>query len=232
MILGGRGMMQPATNGPPAKSPISQSQLLVVEAGIREAWRRIAKKLSPSASEVEVNTSLEAQLNELLAKPTEVAGFDYETFETVVRGGEQTDASGGALEKRPDLAFRLARSHGGSKSNWALFVECKIVDKTHRVSRYCKDGLARFVDGRYAWAVNVGMMVAYTRDGFTLPKKLQGHLRRTAECHVPKLVLTKCAAPSQAYESTHPRSHIKVPPPAAATPPDIRVVHLWLTETD
>lgn len=45
------------------------------------------------------------------------------------------------------------------------------------MSRYCGDGLLRFVDGRYAWAVALGLMVGYARSGYTLPDHVEEHLQ-------------------------------------------------------
>ena len=46
----------------------------------------------------------------------------------------------------------------------ALFVECKPVDDNHSAGgKYCAEGLCRFVEGAYAWAMEEGMMLAYAR---------------------------------------------------------------------
>jgi hypothetical protein len=63
----------------------------------------------------------------------------------------------------------------------ALFVECKPVDAKHPVgSKYCDDGLIRFVRGDYAWAMQEGMMLAFARDGRTIAKHLIPRMSESA----------------------------------------------------
>ena len=46
-------------------------------------------------------------------------------------------------------------------------------------SRYCDDGLIRFVIGDYAWAMQEGMMVAYARDRRTIADHLIPAMRES-----------------------------------------------------
>ena len=81
------------------------------------------------------------------------------------------------MTKTPDLCFRLRHDEGPPRAVIpefdALFIECKPVDATHPAgSKYCDDGLIRFVRGDYAWAMQEGMMLGYARDGRTIARHL------------------------------------------------------------
>lgn len=108
-----------------------------------------------------------------LRQTGEVVGFNVTLYDRVVRHAEVTNYNGQKLAKTPDLSFKL-RSPGAEpravvSSHDALFVECKPVDADHSAgSAYCDDGLIRFVNGDYAWAMQEAMMLAYVRDGRTI----------------------------------------------------------------
>lgn len=163
------------------KDPFSPAQLLVIEAALEEAWRRVrASALAiPSADEVKLNQALVSALHELLAAES-VEGFTTAAFESPVRGGEVEDLTGTEPEKRPDIRLTPTGNPGHSKEFWALFVECKILDATHTLARYLSDGLARFIDERYAWAARHGMMLAYVRDGRDPIARIEAALMKDA----------------------------------------------------
>lgn len=86
-------------------------------------------------------------------------------FETVHRGTKVEGADGG-VEYQPDLTFRPFAAPGvRNRGDWGWFVECKLVEGGHSVNRYCRLGVQRFVDGRYAARMPSGAMLAYVRDG-------------------------------------------------------------------
>ena len=93
------------------------------------------------------------------------------------RQSQVANFDGSKLTKTPDLCFKLRIAdkvtYRGISEFDALFVECKPVDATHAAgSRYCDDGLVRFVIGDYAWAMQEGMMVAYARNQRTITDHL------------------------------------------------------------
>ena len=207
-----------------------------IEDAIRHAWQRV--RASPSwaalaaAGEVQLSVRLQEELNAMLdAHPAPVPGWDGDVFQDVVRGAEICDFSGQKLEKRPDLTFRLCGRvrELGNRSYRGLFVECKVVDATHSVHRYCAEGLERFLCGDYAWAMPEGMMLGYVRGAHTVPGTLTPHLaerkaqylvrraprRRRGEAHVAWPV----------FVSLHGR-RFKLP--SVAQPVPIEVGHLWL----
>ena len=86
----------------------------------------------------------------------------------MIRQAQVTNYNQTKLTKTPDLCFKLRNDEEEHRlvlsEHEALFVECKPVDDSHSVGgKYCDDGLCRFVDGDYAWAMEEGMMLAYSR---------------------------------------------------------------------
>jgi hypothetical protein len=227
----------------PYPDPFTTSELSTIEDALTEAWRRVVRNgVSDTDDEVHLTARLIDELDQLMStEPDTVAGFDSDTFETPVRGGELQDYRGDRLEKRPDIVFRPAgrqRAIGAGirrRQFWGLFVECKIVDQGHTMSTYCRDGLQRFVNGNYAWAVSSAMMLGYARDGYALPLHLERHFRRK---DVDKRrygrhgdTLSSRAQGSRAWVSRHDRNwrHVE---PAGADPGVMTVVHLWLDLDD
>ena len=130
-----------------------------------------------AADEDQVTAALRATIENNLRQSGEVPGFDKRKFETVIRQGQWANYDGTRLTKTPDLFFKL-RDDGVEPrpviSEFdGLFIESKPVDATHAAgSRYCDDGLIRFVRGDYAWAMQEAMMLAYVRDGRTIERTL------------------------------------------------------------
>ena len=214
----------------------------VVMDACRVAWARLASEVRDlgSATEDEITAGLQRVLNAMQREvaPT-VPGFTIETFERVTRGEHFANFDGARLDKQPDLRFstiptgtpaRLAEHH-------AIFAECKIVDSVGQsIHRYCKDGLQRFVDGQYSWAMPSGLMLAYARESCSVPATLSPHLTAVCTFADPcaiktNVVPTKDSAtggPPWAWVSTHARSWRYRRTNTA--PGRIRVWHLWLSE--
>jgi hypothetical protein len=125
------------------------------------------------AKEDDLTACLRSIIENDLRQTGRVDGFNKCTYEYVVRQAEVANYNGSRRAKTPDLCFKLryddfAPCDALSEFD-ALFVECKPVDKAHSAgSKYCDDGLNRFVNGDYAWAMQEGMMLAYARHGRTL----------------------------------------------------------------
>ena len=213
-----------------------------IEEALRIAWERLPREASHEGkslwllSEVEITELLQRLLNALLDEtPSPVRKFSSGRFETVVRGGELRDYAGMSLEKRPDLVFRYCgRKHPGihRRQYHGLFVECKIIDETHPERLYGQDGIVRFVRGEYAWAMPSAMMIAYVRNGATVPRCLAPHLAKAKyqdEYRVKTLPKVrphgKDAGTPPVYISLHERPEVKV---AGVGSGDIAIAHLWL----
>lgn len=154
------------------------------------------------AVEDEITAALLSVIENKLRQDGSVAGFNKQTYERVVRQTETANYDGTKLGTAPDLCFRLRcddleRQTALSEYD-GLFVECKPVDSTHPAgSRYCDDGLIRFVRGDYAWAMQEGMMLAYAREERTIA----GHLIPAMEKADRRSSLATNQMPSQCHES-------------------------------
>ena len=118
--------------------------------------------------EDELTAALCAVIENDLRQKGSVPGFNRTTFDSVERQSEVTNFNLTKLAKKPDLRFKLRSDEEEPlqvlSEHWALFVECKPVDHKHPAgSQYCDLGIARFVDGDYAWAMEQGLMVGYVR---------------------------------------------------------------------
>lgn len=116
------------------------------------------------ADEDEVTAALRAVIENNLRQTGTIPGFNRRFYEPVVRQGQVADFTLTKLTKSPDLCFKLRHDDYERRmvvSEFdALFVECKPVDATHPLgSKYCDDGLIRFVRGDYAWAMQEGVML-------------------------------------------------------------------------
>lgn len=129
------------------------------------------------ATEDQVTAALRSVIENDLRQTGTVPGFNRRNYDPVFRQSQVANYDGSKLTKTPDFIFKL-RIHEkavyrGISEFDALFVECKPVDATHAAgSRYCDDGLVRFVVGDYAWAMQEGMMVAYARNQRTIADHL------------------------------------------------------------
>lgn len=190
------------------------------------------------AKEDQVTAALLAVIENRFRQQGTVAGFNRQTYEPVVRQAQVTNYNGTKLGKTPDLCFRLRRDQSepylGIPEYDGLFIECKPVDADHPAgSKYCDDGLIRFVCGDYAWAMREGMMLAYARDGRTIEKHLAPAMdERTARLAIvedltrldlPAAVAT--AFTEAVHSSKHRREFEWLCDKGQAC--DITIYHLW-----
>lgn len=127
------------------------------------------------AKEDDITRQLHAILEDRLLTSDEVAGFDRRRIRNVVRAPEISNHDGSHPAKKPDLVLFLLRRERRSvrSSQDALFAECKPVDDSHAVGQhYCDQGIMRFVNGDYAWAMQDGLMVGFVRGNRTVSGSL------------------------------------------------------------
>ena len=119
--------------------------------------------------EPEINGLMESRLLVFLDKDREWSTL----VSNVSRGKESFSFDGSSLEKRPDLCLFLT-----GRPRFLLVVECKLIDNKARkeVALYGNNGLARFLNGEYAWYAQEAFMLAYVRDGSTIGDCLAPHL--------------------------------------------------------
>jgi hypothetical protein len=216
--------------------------ILLVRRVLLRAFELLRERRFPFATalEDEITAALRAIIENDLRQSGSVAGFNRREYETVVRQGQVVNFDGTRLSKTPDLCFKLRDNESEPRpvlsEHDALFIECKPVDKTHAVgSKYCDDGLSRFVTGDYAWAMEEGMMLAYARDGRTIATHLIPAMEevarlaslKTAQLPTPSLAVG--AGAENFVEALHISRHQRgFPwPDAKGNATDICVFHLW-----
>lgn len=210
--------------------PVQQAHLGVILETISTAWQEL--KATGAAAlltgdEAEVNALLDPRLNHYcVTKP-----LWKDLVHSVQRGRESMSYNGSKLEKRPDLSFIYL--HGNR--NLPMVVECKIIDQPNNksISDYCKNGIARFVCGDYAWANSEAIMIAYVRDGTTVPSKLVPHLSKHAKFMPdPFETLSHPFARTDLhptiYQSEHQRCFCYLSVVSGDLPGPISLYHLWL----
>jgi hypothetical protein len=193
-----------------------------------------------AATEDQVTAALRSTIENNLRQTGAVPGFDKRKFETLIRQGQWANYDGSRLTKTPDLFFKLRDDESEPRPVLSefegLFVEAKPVDNTHAVgTKYCDDGLIRFVRGDYAWAMQEAMMLAYARHNRTIA----GHLipamteasRKKSLCTVqlPQPCAASNAAASAHAEVVYISRHTReFPWPDGKGPAsEITVYHLW-----
>lgn len=171
-----------------------------------------------AATEDQVTAALRSTIENNLRQTGEVSGFNKRTFEFVVRQGQWHNFDGTAITKTPDLFFKLRdddsqRARVLSEHD-GLFVEAKPMDSAHPAgSKYCDDGLIRFVRGDYAWAMQEAMMLAYARDGRTISGHLIPSMNEAkrmaslATIHLPKPCPVAAASACPESEAVHISHH-------------------------
>lgn len=202
----------------PPQPDIPETLRTAVIAALRWAWSRLREETTVDpmkAGEEEITNELEDLLNQ---QPNgQRRARMLRLFGTVVRSGQQR-AAGASFRQSPDLKFQPKNAprdvtHIGE---WGLFAECKIVEPTsnHSPGVYCRNGVAKFADGRYAKCMAAGLMVAYVRDGRRPLATLKSLLVDAAvRAHATDLDLLYTA---------HDRSELE---PACVA---IELTHVWL----
>lgn len=156
------GLAPPKLGAPFPSWDIQDIQIIEIAIGF--AWKLLlndqdARTLIKSGKEVEISNKLQDAIEQILNEEL-IDGFSPAVFSPPIRGQELEDYSGRRLEKRPDLTFQR---HGTlpCTRHHALFFECKLIGRGRTVKDYVRDGLERFCDGRYAWAMPHAGLIAY-----------------------------------------------------------------------
>lgn len=193
-----------------------------------------------AATEDQVTAALRSTIENDLRQSGEVSGFNKRQFETVIRQGQWANYDGTRLTKAPDIFFKLRDDESEPRPVLSefegLFIEAKPVDSTHPVgSKYCDDGLIRFVRGDYAWAMQEAMMLAYARDGRTIARHLIPAMTKAARktslatIQVAEACLATAAAACAEAEALHVSQHRRdfQWPHGKGPATNISVYHLW-----
>lgn len=183
------------------------------------------------------NTVLKANGNPAMGG---IPGFTSLFFRSVTRQSNARNFNQSKIRPSPDLWFLLNYTERSFvlPSYDVLLVECKIVDATsHRPAGkwYCGDGMIRFVEGDYAWAMQEGIMLAYARNQKTIQDDLipamaePDRVARLKTLMQPVPIPSKTLAaycPEPLHASRHERSFEYLE--NKGQPPPIDIYHLWL----
>ena len=154
---------------------INEQHMLIIVDTLAEVWNELIKRPNTKLldqDEPSITALIEARLNTLR---NENPLWEM-LVSAAIRGREMISFDGSHLEKRPDLSLLLTKTR---QPAFPLIIECKLIDaKTKPVRLYCNDGLARFINGDYAWYDRQAIMLAYVRDDSTIATTLTPHLTK------------------------------------------------------
>ena len=149
----------------------------------------------------------------------------------VGRGSESISFDGSHLENRPDLSIVLS----GASRRFPLVAEAKILDTavSKTAALYCKNGIRRFVQGKYAWANREAFMIGYVRDGSSIDPTLKAFLSEAADSEpdrylVEVLPVPVGSGPSDLAYTRHGREFVYGRQQPPNRPGPISLWHLWL----
>ena len=210
---------------------IPQRTVLLLRKVIKRSWQLLGEMppsgfILQSANEDTITQVLVEIIENRLRKSGELDGFNCALFGKVTREPKVTNVDKKHPDKMPDIFFDLKRDQLPILSDQdGLFVECKPVDREHPIlSCYCKKGLARFVNGDYAWAMQDALMVGYVKGNYSFGKLasvLDGRksdaLNTAYHSAVDKYAIY-CSGHNRDFEWPENLGH--------ACP--ISVIHLWL----
>lgn len=207
--------------------------LEAIARAVVDAWRMVCESGFDSfEDEDETTAALEEALHAIMEEregAPNVPLFTDRFFETPPRDAKQRNHSRTQHDKMPDLTFRLSGVEGRPRPYRAVFVECKVLDESRGFNLYCKYGVLRFVDGRYAHRMPHAMMLAYVLEESVKHSDLDNYFHTSrGECAKTCEPLATGAAP-YSISSEYPiyvTTHQRLIANALGT---IDLHHLWLT---
>lgn len=224
---------------------VTDLELLAVEAALRLVWAESSKRFHChkidfcKANEDQISSALVSVFANILKGEDDrkLLSNLAKVFQPQPEFNSQYGAAdylGKALTFRPDLTFRRVYTPPGMDPlNSCLFVEAKVMDQNKKMGNYCGDGLIRFVNGTYAWAMPQAIMLGYLKQtDQQLPGTLAAHFRRRGKRALYNLENGPTAFPlspfaDRTYVTVHDRTWTY--PETNGSPGPIKVLHLWLT---
>lgn len=199
-----------------------------MEKAICEAWNQLrhsARIDLSTASETAITKELQESIIDVMNNGS-VAGFCSELFNQPSRDASVTDYSGKYIEKKPDLTLYLSKPLPLSV-NKGVFFECKPIGN---IANYLgENGLERFCDGRYAWAMPHAGMIGYVQrqtPPFTAKEAIEANVKSgklTLDNHYEDTSATY----HPIFVSVHSRHFYLL---NGNPPGPIAIRHLWLTQ--
>lgn len=169
-----------ASSRPLPHPPVPLRLILATHAALLKAFKILHDRPPDGfslcdAKEDEITRQLHTVLEDRILTTREVDGFDRRRIRNVVRAPEISNYDGSHPAKKPDLVLFLLRRERFSvmSSQDGIFAECKPIDNNHAIGQhYCDQGIMRFINGEYAWAMRDGLMVGFVRGDRTVPENL------------------------------------------------------------
>ena len=224
---------------------VSSLLLGAIELGLREAWKELLQ--NQTAYKMNVNKDEEHFISEPLVRAINFLRENNkkEPFSTLAKYFDHATVGSGFRNykneeiQQPDLVFKPNISpHAGIDAQYyAIFIEAKIIsEKPHqRIGNYFRDGVVRFIDGRYAWAMRHGLMLAYVRGvNLDAPTAIKNYLAKPKRCEAFALENSNLRVnppnPSpKIHQTVHSRSWSYMDD--QGSPGEITIRHLWLSVT-
>lgn len=217
----------------------SDEDLNLIENVLRLAWcelkaNQTAMKINlVESEEKDINLNLVRIVNTLRDSSTPLFVRYKKWFDRLSSSPEYYTCNGEKI-KQPDMVFHLRNPEnpGIDESFNAYFVEAKRLNNQNQgLKKYHDDGVRRFLEGSYAWAMPHGMMLGYCQNNFKLPIKLNEHLERgtNKEKYRVKLMPQQCLDShfsKSVYITVHNRDWCYYDRPG--DPGDIEIAHVWL----
>ena len=231
-VLSGENQIARLTQGVdqlPLKS-LNLIHLQVILEAIVDVWNNLIRVCDVhifQEGEESINRLLVSELNNL--KNDDVSEWSL-LVSAVQDASNIPNANGTRIGRQPDMSLILSRR----SPNLPFIIECKIISPEKRVNLYCKEGLARFVEGEYAWYDKQSIMLAYVQDQSTIQDKLTPYLKKWQEkvndrYQTATLPLSiDWLEKNDLAKSVHHRNFPYVSHHASSIPGDISVWHLWL----
>ena len=221
----------------PQSNPRWHGRLLeAAEAAICLAWTRLKDRSDAAICAKDEDKITNALLKELrvIPKNRDIARFIPEIFGMPTRDSKVESRGGDSIDQMPDITIYPSnpREVVADETQDALFYECKVLDQQRHLDRYRKEGIDRFLDGRYAWAMPHAGMVAYVfeRSNTCPVSSLRRYFKRSSN-GVPIAERVGCAElPAKVSEAPGANAaDVALTRHSRALMPAIDLRHLWLS---
>lgn len=210
--------------------PIANDHLEVLAECLQQAFDDVrvhAPTTVATGEEREVTALMEARLKRMLEEDS----LWRQLVLWVERGPESISFDGSHLENRPDLSIVLS----GANRRFPLVAEAKILDTaaSKTAALYCKNGIRRFVQGKYAWGNREAFMIGYVRDGSSIDPTLKAFLSEAADSDPDRYLVETLPVPvgsgaSDLAYTRHGRKFVYGSQRPPNGPGPISLWHLWL----
>lgn len=227
----------------PPHEELSPRLFWVVEAALRKAWEILASDPAPAAGwriakEDDLTLELFEVLKDVVWQRKMIPGFNNKVFSTINREPKVRNYNREHPDKMPDLLIEFADIPSDVRASQAgIFIECKPVDVDHPVrTHYCGKGIARFINGDYAWFMRDAIMLGYAAKDYTIENKLISRLspklKKAKDPFIPAKDPVRCpqstsdSLAEKTWISQHSRTFTYCETHRVA--PEISLRHIWL----